>query len=279
MEQIKDKNTQNIVLIVLLILSIALNMLTNRNSIVVDIFILFYGLLIVKLFKGDSFKDKLYFSTVLFGVVSFNFLIKVKGRYDIYFYYISVLMYLICMLKDYKQYNLKLIMKNNYFRFLMVFIIYMTTSILWSANRYLALKSAISYMIMISFLIVVVDYNARTGNILKTMRYLYYMLPGIILVGLVEITGNRFDLRNHYVDENLYRLSPEFLKKIPTTFFYSPNNYGVFIVLAMVFLFVAIIYSSSKKIKYVSGILYLLLQPFLLFAYTKNRLFQFSPPL
>jgi teichuronic acid biosynthesis protein TuaE len=250
-----NKSIENIIFAAYIILAAALNVLTNRNSIVIDLFALFYGLLIIKVFNNDSFEDKIYFSTLLFSVLSFTFLIKIKGKYDLYFYYVSTFLYLLHMLKNYKKYDIRKLIKNKYSIFLIIFVVYMIASIAWSADKYLAVKTFVNYCIMLSLLIVVIDYNIKPGIIVKTIKYIFYMLPAIVLIGLVEITGNRFNIRNHYFDENLYRLAPGFLKKIPATIFYNPNNYGVFLVLAMAFLFIAIIYTQKRWLKVVSGIL------------------------
>ena len=270
MELKMSKQRGNIIFVSFIILAVVLNMITNKNSIIVDIYALLYGILILKIFKGDSFKDKIYFLTLLFAILSFSFLIKIKGRYDIYFYYISMLIYFFIMVKNYKDYNIKGIIKNKYFIFLFGFIVYIMISVLWSMNKGLAIKSIINYLIMICLLIVVIDYNSKSQNITKTIKYIYYMVIGIIPIGLIEMTGNRFNIRNHYIDENLYRLYPWFLKKIPTTFFYSPNDYGVFIVFAMVFLLIALVYTNSKKEKYIFGLVYLLLNLNLIFTTSRT---------
>lgn len=264
------KNLESIIFIGFIVLSIILNILTNKNSPVVGVFALFYGLLILKLFKEDSFKDKIYFLTILFSFLSFTFLLKVNGRYDIYFYFISTLVYLLLMVKDYKKYKMGSLFKNKYVKFLIAFVIYMAASVLWSIDKSQAIKSIFNYGLMISLLIVVVDYNIKSNNIAKTMKYILYVVPGIVLMGLIEITGYRFNIRNHYIDENLYRLAPDFLMKIPTTLFYSPNNYGVFIVLVMTFLFMAILYTKKKWLKITSGVLYLLLQINLIFTTSRT---------
>lgn len=266
----ETRTRDNIIFAAILILAVAGNMLTNKNSIIVDIFTIAYGLLILKFFKDDAFKDKLYFLTILFSLLSFTFLFKVKGRYDIYFYFLTVFVYLLYMLKDFRNYNIKELIKNKYVIFLLIFIAYMMMSLLWSADKKLAVKSILNYCIMISLMVVVIDYNRKPGNLEKTIKYIYSMIPAIAVIGLIEITGFRFNIRNHYIDENLYHLNPGFLKKIPTVFFYSPNNYGVFIVLAMTFLFAAMMYTTSRRKRIVSGVLYLMLQINLIFTTSRT---------
>lgn len=259
----------NIIFIIYIVLAAVLNLLTNKNSPVVDIFALLYGILIFVLFKEDSFKDKIYFSMILFAFLSFTFLFKVMGRFDLYFYYVSTFVYILYMIKDYKSYNIKELIKNNYVRFLLVFVVYMVVSIVWSMERFLAIKSVLNYILMLALLIVVVDYNARPGNIKKTIKYIFCLLPGIIMMGLIEITGFKFDIRNHYFDEHLYGLA-DFLKRIPTTIFYSPNNYGVFVVIVMTFLFVAILFVKRRWIRITCGILYSLLLINLIFTTSRT---------
>lgn len=264
------KALENIIFILFITLSVILNMLTNKNSPIIALFALFYGLLILKIFKDDSMKDKIYFLTILFSFLSFSFLVKIMGRYDLYFYFVSTFIYLVYMLKDFKKYNIKGILKNKYTKLYMTFIIYMVVSVLWSVDKSQAIKSIINYVFMISLLVVVVDYNVKPNNISKTIKYILYMIPGIVLMGLIEITGYRFNIRNHYIDENLYRLAPDFLMKIPTTLFYSPNNYAVFVVIVMTFLFVAILYCKKRYAKITYGILYLLLQINLIFSTSRT---------
>lgn len=263
-------NVSNILFTLYIIGAIAVNILTNGDSPVISIFALIYGALILVLFKEDSMRDKIYFSTILFAILSFSFMFKVVGRYDIYFYYISTFIYLLFMLKDYRSYDFKKIVKNKYFVFLLIFCAYMIVSVAWSEDKFQSLKSIINYIIMFSLMIVVIDYNVRSDNIKKTIKYFLYMLPGIVLMGLVEITGYRFNIRNHYIDENLYWLAPDFLKKIPTTLFYSPNNYGVFIVLAMIFIAVAFLCCKKRLEKILLSVLFLCLQINLIFTTSRT---------
>lgn len=267
----KNKNRlQSLIFAVYIILAVVLNMLTNRDSLVVDAFALFYGILIIVLFRDDSFQDKIYFSAILFAFLSFTFLFKVMGRFDIYFYYISTFIYLLFMLKNIRDLDFRRLIRNNYFRFLLVFLAYMMLSIIWSMDRLLAIKSALNYILMISLLIVVVHYNLQKDNIRKTFRYILCILPGIALMGLVEITGYKFAIRNHYFDENLYRLAYDILKRIPTTIFYNPGNYGVFIVVAMTALFAAVMIFKKIWVKITCGVLYLAMLVNLVFTTSRT---------
>ncbi len=41
----------------------------------------------------------------------------------------------------------------------------------------------------------------------------------------------------------------EYVKHIPVTFFYNPNNYAVFLVLGMAALAISFLFADNKKIK------------------------------
>lgn len=270
MDRALKNNKSNMAVILILLLAVALNFYTYRNSPVIDIFALFYGLLILRLFSEEDFQGKIYFLTILFGVLNATLQISIKSRYGIYCYYISDLIYVICMLKNYKLYDFKKIIRNKYFIFLAAFIVYMFLSVFWADDKGAARDGIETYILMLTFFIVIVDYNSKPNNIKKTIKYLMCILPGIMIIGLVECTGYRFNISNHYIVENLYSIWPNYVRQLPTTFFYNPNNYAVFIAFSMIFLFVAMLYCRNKREKYAAGGLYFISQILLIFSMSRT---------
>ncbi len=61
----------------------------------------------------------------------------------------------------------------------------------------------------------------------------------------------------------------EYVKHIPVTFFYNPNNYAVFLVLGMAALAISFLFADNKKDKMIYASLYFIAQINLIF--TRSR--------
>ncbi|MDR3539689.1 MAG: O-antigen ligase family protein [Desulfosporosinus sp.] len=246
MDYLKDKKQWITILYVLFIL---FNIVLSPSLIVINAYALIIGLIIVFSIKWEKPSELLYYFVLLFSVLDFSFNLPVMGRFNIYYLHIALLILTITMLiARFKQQPLPRltdVTKNKYSLFLFIFIVYMILSVAWAENRGMALKYMINYAIMICFMFAVYTYNPNRAKVKETLKVLLYTAIPVLAIGSFEMMGIRMPLRNIYTDHNLYHLAA-YLRTIPTVFFYNPNNYGVYLVMAMSFILPFIAYNRTK---------------------------------
>ncbi|SPF44874.1 conserved membrane hypothetical protein [Candidatus Desulfosporosinus infrequens] len=242
----KDKKKWLTILYTLFIL---LNIVLSPSLIVVNAYALIMGLIIVFYIKWENLPELLYYFVLLFSVMDFSFNLPVLGRFNIYYLHIALLiltiMMLIALSKKRPLPKLADVAHNKYSLFLFIFIVYMLLSVSWAENRGMALKYLINYAIMICFMLAVYTYNPNRAKAKETLKVLLYTAIPVLVIGCFEMMGLRMPVRNIYTDHNLYHLA-DYLHTIPTVFFYNPNNYGVYLVLAMSFIIPFIAYNRTK---------------------------------
>jgi teichuronic acid biosynthesis protein TuaE len=254
-------------------LCLILNLILLPKLVVVYIFTGIFIFLIYKYFvlEGKSF---LYFSTLLFSLVYLSLYMPLGNKYSIYYFYVSLLIYMVIygleLLKSRKDFFKLRNFKNKYSIFFIVFVIYSILSISIAAHKFIALKAVIVYAIMFCFMLMLIRENNTKEKLKKTIKFLEYVYIGILALGTLEVFGIKYGLRNHFIDFGISFSDFPYAKRIPVVFFYNPNNYAVFLVLAMIMIFCAIIVTNSNKRKIYLIALYLISQIQLIFTTSRT---------
>jgi teichuronic acid biosynthesis protein TuaE len=83
----------------------------------------------------------------------------------------------------------------------------------------------------------------------ETLKLLFASTVPVLVLGSLEMFGLRIPVRNIFTDSGWYSLGIDYLKTIPTVFFYNPNNYAVFLIMVMSFLIPGIAFVRNKLFK------------------------------
>lgn len=221
----------------IMLATIVVKMYVTPNIVVISIFAVFYLVLIYK-FYGESIREFFFYCSLLFSIVTLN------NRNQ---FYISIIMYILIYLFDFTQNNdnwLKKIKFNKYSIFLLVFITYMTSSMIWAEDKNFAFNYLIQYFISLALFLVYISWNNNNRKYIKSLNFLKVLFYGIVVLGTVEICGIELGLRNIFITKEMYQVH---LKRVPTVFFYNPNNYAFFLVLGITALVINGICSNKKN--------------------------------
>ncbi|WP_052113027.1 O-antigen ligase family protein [Clostridium novyi] len=266
MKQNLKNNTAKFVYIILL-LAVGINCIQQPKLIVVQVFAAIYLTVIFKCFS-TTFRKNLYYATLMFAIMGYAMMFHIGERYGIYYFYFTLFIYMVLLIFKEKCYIkvVDIVKNNKYARFLCIFIIYFLISIIWTDDKKVAIMSSINYIIMISLLLMVVMENNSRDKLRETFKFLEYVYLGILVLGFVQILGFKYGLKNSYdVVPHIYEKLP-YLKRVPQVFFYNPNNYGVVVTVAMIFIVVAYLFSNTKKQKLYYMVLFICSQLNLIFS-------------
>lgn len=267
-----NSNGQNKAIYLIIILSLIANYIIFPSLIVVQLFAALYITLIYKKFV-DGKREFIYFSTLLFAIINFSLKIPVGSRYDIYYFYVTLFIYVVFLiynfLKKYKYLNFDLIKHNKYLVFIGVFILYMLFSFIIAQDKKLSIKYIFDFFIMLFLMIMVIYENKSKVKIHKSLIFLKYLYMGILFLGILEMFGIRYGVRNHFEEWDPIATQISYVKRIPVVFFYNPNNYAVFLVIGMTIIIAALLFTKNKYEKILYFILYLISQLNLIF--TRSR--------
>ncbi|SKA88210.1 teichuronic acid biosynthesis protein TuaE [Clostridium sp. USBA 49] len=266
MQIIKDKRN---ILFLLFVVLIILNFINNPSIAVVQIFSLIFVILIRKKYSSDI-RKQLYFTTILFSIISYNMKIKLTDRYDLYFSYISILIYYLNFItvniNNIHIKNLKKFIKDKYTIFFAVFVLYSTLSLFFVQNIEAGISLYITYLIMFSVIVMIYLENKSLNDIKETFSFLKYLYCGVLFLGTLEIFKIRYGVITNYVELGLIGTGKEYFERIPIVFFYNQNNYAVFLVLGIALLFAGIIFTDKKLDKIIYIILFIISEINLIFT-------------
>jgi teichuronic acid biosynthesis protein TuaE len=269
----KMKNNKLKIIFVVIELCLILNLILIPKFVVVYVFTGIFIFLIYKYFALDGM-GFLYFSTLLFSLEYLSLYMPLGKKYSIYYFYISLFIYMVIygikILKNKKAFFNKNNFKNKYSIFFLVFATYSVFSISIAAHKLTALKAVVVYGIMFCFMLMLITENKNKDKLRKTIKLLEYIFIGILALGTLEIFGIRYGLRNHFIDYGISFSDFPYAKRIPVVFFYNPNNYAVFLVLAMIIIFCALIVTDNRKRKIYLGTLYFISQLQLIFTTSRT---------
>ncbi|MBV4415854.1 O-antigen ligase family protein [Clostridium tyrobutyricum] len=263
---------QNKIIYLIIILSLIANYFMFPSLIVVQIFAAFYVTVIYKKFIGSK-RNFIYFSTLLFAIINFSLKVPIGSRYDVYYFYITLFIYIVFLLRNFIKHcikdGFKNIKYNKYLIFIIIFIVYMLFSVLIAQDKKLAVKYVFNFFIMFSLLVMIFWENRSKDIMCRTLSLLQYIYMGILFLGVLEMFGIRYGVRNHFEEWDPISTQISYVKKIPVVFFYNPNNYAVFLVMAMTILIVAWLFTKNKFKKRLYIVLYFISQINLIF--TRSR--------
>lgn len=230
------------------------NLALDVNLIVLDLYALLLGLVAINFLQWDSKSELLYYGVLLFSVMDFSFNLPLMGRFNIYYLHIALFILTLSMLWELFQqrhrWKIKQLNQNRYLLFLTIFVVYMMLSFLWVRSYKEGIKLFIDYGIMICFSLSVYRFNPSMVKLKQTLKFLFYCLIPVLILGLIEITGVRMPIRNIFSDSGWYLKGPYYLQTIPSVFFYNPNNFGTYLIMVMSFVLAAISYSRRKAIRW-----------------------------
>lgn len=198
-------------------------------------------------------KNILYYLLIITAMFGYSFAMPFLPQlylFHIIFFLLLSLILLTFLLKG----KIKIKMKNVkfYFYFFLVWFLWILISFLWANDKSLAVKFTLIYIIVFSFLWVIVFYN-KDKNIFKcTLKVLFFISLLALLIGTLEaFTNFRLPVSPYFdIDGHSFDVAQQ-ISVTPTSFFYNPNNYAVFLVLFLPFILFGIEYISSKKKKIV----------------------------
>jgi len=253
------------------ILLVLINFLFFPKLFFIHIFVIFYLTVIYKKIASNT-REYLYLSTILLALTDSSMVFPIGSRYAIYYYYLLLFTYFLNVLYIIKKndVSIKIKGKSKYFIFTSILLAYIVLSIIIAADKKMAVKSIINYIIMISFILMMIIENKNYEKLKKSFKFFTWVYTGIILLGLLEIFGIKYGARNHYLDLGLTVKEYPFLKHIPEVFFYNPNNYAVLLVLGMTAIFIKIIYIHGNENNWFYKILFLLSQINLIFTTSRT---------
>lgn len=193
-------------------------------------------------------KNFLYYLLIITAV--FGYSLAVPFFPQLYLFHIVLFLLLfLCLITLLLKGKIKIKIKNIklYFYFFCTWFLWILTSFLWVDNKSLAIKFTLIYLIMFSFLWLIIFYN-RDRHILKTtLKVLFFISLIVLFVGTFEIfTSFHLPILSH---PDLADVSINVRDYIPTSFFYNTNNYATFLMFSLPFYLFGVGYVSSKNKK------------------------------
>lgn len=234
-------NDNNIMLYIISALGILGLFIIDKSNIYNYIFALVYLYIIYKNFN-ESYNKAFYYITLLFAIMSITLGVHLKKYIgideQINIYYIYLLIYIVGLgvkiVKNIKE-NLKF--KLDYINILsIIFAGYTFLSFVLANDKKVALVELLYYGVMFSLVIMILNENKTEGEIKGTLKFLGFVSGGIVLMGLFKvITGIQLEPRSSYlaIGEPMSSIVAPF-NRIPTLFFYNPNNYALVAVVILI---------------------------------------------
>lgn len=251
-------------------------MIIDSKNIMNHIFALANIIVIAYVFKQDKSKH-FYLVTLLFAIMSFTISIPLgrslsSEQIDIYYIFLFIYIlkfiydYIITYIKDKKFYG-----KINIEKIILIlFVGWVIISFFIADNKVVAFKKLILYSIMISFVIMIINENKTKKDLNITLKFLSIVSIGIVIMGSLEIiTGFHIQPKTSYIMANLDFNRLEFLRRVPTVFFYNPNNYGFVISIILLGFIVKAYFDKNRKDVIIDMVIIVLAQINLIF--TRSR--------
>lgn len=269
--KITDKT--NFIVFLIILISVLSNYFIFPDMLYTQIFTAIYIVIAYFMFSEDT-KETIYYSTLLLAVINFSMEIPLTSRYSIYYFYVTLFVYVVgvitYLIKNKKKIDFKAVIKNKYGLLLIIFFCYMIATTFVSADKKLAVKYIYNCAIMASLLLMMFIENNSINKLKNTFKFLSYIFGGILFTGVLQIIGLSCGLRNHFEEWDPTSFGQiDYVKHIPVTFFYNPNNYAVFLVLGMTALIIGFLYTKNKRIKFAYALLYFVAHINLIF--TRSR--------
>ena len=253
------KFEKNKIPIYLIIVFGIINTLLNGELVVPNVFVTLGGVYLL-LKTDESLRKNIYYITLVLALTGYNLKLDLNDRIGVYYFSVTLFIYILVLGYDLYKKNIKFNakrFKNQYFIFLVVFIVYGILSFFWSIDKKDAFVGIYNYAIMICFLLMFVIENSNMNDLRKTMKVLLVLFCGILVVGLIEILGYDIGIRNTFIDQGLYFTDPvsAYMNRVPSSFYYNPNTYSFVLGVAIVLLMGKFMYLQDNKEKLILGLI------------------------
>lgn len=241
---------RNIILFIISAISILGLFILNKQNIYNYIFALVYLVIIYKSFN-ESNKKSFYYITLLFAIMSITLGIRLKKYIGIdeqlNIYYVYLLIYIIGFIAKAIKEKKKIFQINFVNVSFAIFALYTFLSFFIAKDKKIAIIELIYYGIMFCLVIMIVNENRSKRDILQTLKFLGIVSLGMVIMGLFKIvTGIQLEPNSSYLPLGapLSSIQPPF-NRIPTLFFYNPNNYALVAVIVLIAF--SILFISNTK--------------------------------
>ncbi|NMB43911.1 MAG: O-antigen ligase family protein, partial [Clostridiales bacterium] len=158
----------------------------------------------------------------------------------------------------------RIIMARGIYISLLIYLVYSVFTIAWIVNINtfaFGLAELLTYILIF----ILADINIKTiKDVKKTVNIIYYTFIASIGIGMFEILTLR------HLPSSKYAVEYSWAIKGATSFFYNPNEFGIFIVLTLPIAYYFLISSKSKYGKIANGSVVIF--SILVLGYTDSRL-------
>lgn len=269
-------NRRNIILFASTVLFILGLFIIDKSNIANYIFAL-VNLAIIYRFFNTSFRKSLYYITLLLAIMSMTLGVHLQDYIgvdeQINLYYIYLLIYMIIWLKNLiKSFKKHKNIKLDYTNILaIIFAVYAFISFIFAADKKLAIIELLYYGVMFSLVIMIINENRTKVDLKDSLRFLAVISISIILMGTFKIiTGIQIEPNSVYLKPGMPMNSIyEPYNRIPTLFFYNPNNFALVIVVILV-AFSVLLISNTKHNKWLIGIVIFLAELNVIFSRSRT---------
>ena len=269
-------NKKNIILFGVSVLFILGLFIIDKSNIANYIFALI-NLAIIYKFFNTSFRKVFYYITLLFAIMSMTLGIHLKDYIgideQINLYYIYLLGYMIIwfvnLIKSLKEHKK---IKLDYINVLaIIFAIYTFISFIFAQDKKLAIVELLYYGVMFSLVIMIINENKSKLELKETLKFLGVVSIAILLMGTFKIvSGIQIEPNSVYLKPGMTMSSMyEPYNRIPTLFFYNPNNFSLVVVLILVG-FSILLVSNTKYNKWIIGIVIYLAELNIVFSRSRT---------
>lgn len=244
-------NENNIMLYVISVMAIVGLFILDSSNIYSYIFALIY-LGVIYMGFNQSYNKAFYYITLLFAIMSTTLGVHLKKYIgideQINLYYIYLFIYIVIFgIKFVKNIRENIKLKWDYINVLfLVFAIYTFASFILAKDKKIAIVELLYYGVMFGLVIMIMNENRSEYELKDTLRFLGVVSCGIVLMGLFKIiTGIQIESKSVYLIPGtpMSSIDPPF-NRIPTLFFYNPNNYALVAVIILIGLSILFISKS-----------------------------------
>ena len=246
-----------------LILLIALS-IVDTTFIINHLFALVFFIVTFLKFNKQTIRKQVYLIILFTSIMGASLKIPlgnnpILSQLNVYYIYLLVyfMLYIFDVVKKKEQINLREIIKKPLCIVGITFMAFIYVSILWAGSKSLAIKELVNYTAMFALSIVVIIENLTSEDRKVTKQMLSYIVVGILTYSTFKIvTGIPIEPRSLYKDYDYFRDSSfDYVNRIPTVFFYNPNDYALVVGLISIGLFIALMKYNKMDIKL--GLLFL----------------------
>lgn len=246
-----------------LILLLALSIM-DTTFIINHLFALIFLVITFLKFNKQTIRKQVYLIILFTSIMGSALKIPlgnnpILSQLNVYYIYILIyfIFYIFDVVKKKEQINLREIIKRPLCIIGIMFMAFVYISILWAGSKSLAIKELVNYTAMFALCIVVIIENVTIEDRKLTKQMLSYIVIGILAYSTFKIvTGIEIEPRSIYTDREYFRdPSFDYVHRIPTVFFYNPNNYALVAGLILIGFFIALMKYNKLDIKL--GLLFL----------------------